>query len=273
MGSKKSRAEQPVVVEGRSPSATRRYEGAAPPARGAGEAAAVGGAQGAQGLHRVRGARRGRQGGTIKAITERVSPGSFASSRCPPTEREKSQLYFQRYIPTCRRRARSSSSIAAGTTGPAWSASWALQRGGERQIPGRHPMVEKAMVDSGIILLKYWLEVTPEEQERRLRDRIDDGRKIWKLSPWTSSPSTAGMTTPGRGMPCSSPPTPPGPPGSWPARGQEAGAPQHHLPPAVAHPLRGAAGRAGQAAQAQDRQGRPSEHPCASFRSASRQAG
>ncbi|TNH69519.1 polyphosphate kinase 2, partial [Aeromonas caviae] len=45
------------------------------------------------------------------------------------------------------------------------------------------PMVEKALVDSGIILLKYWLEVTPQEQERRLRDRIDDGRKIWKLSP------------------------------------------------------------------------------------------
>ncbi|MBP7547875.1 MAG: polyphosphate kinase 2, partial [Corallincola sp.] len=45
------------------------------------------------------------------------------------------------------------------------------------------PLVERAMVESGIILLKYWLEVTPEEQERRLRDRIDDGRKIWKLSP------------------------------------------------------------------------------------------
>ncbi|WP_282099197.1 hypothetical protein [Deefgea sp. CFH1-16] len=45
------------------------------------------------------------------------------------------------------------------------------------------PQFEKAMIDSGIILLKYWLEVTPEEQERRLRDRIDDGRKTWKLSP------------------------------------------------------------------------------------------
>ena len=43
--------------------------------------------------------------------------------------------------------------------------------------------MEKAMVDAGIILLKYWLEVTPKEQERRLRDRINDGRKIWKLSP------------------------------------------------------------------------------------------
>ena len=45
------------------------------------------------------------------------------------------------------------------------------------------PVMEKAMVDAGIILLKYWLEVTPKEQERRLRDRINDGRKIWKLSP------------------------------------------------------------------------------------------
>jgi polyphosphate kinase 2 (PPK2 family) len=45
------------------------------------------------------------------------------------------------------------------------------------------PLVERAMVESGIILLKFWLEVSPEEQERRLRDRIDDGRKVWKLSP------------------------------------------------------------------------------------------
>jgi polyphosphate kinase 2 (PPK2 family) len=45
------------------------------------------------------------------------------------------------------------------------------------------PKLEQAMVGSGIILLKYWLEVSPEEQERRLRDRIDDGRKVWKLSP------------------------------------------------------------------------------------------
>jgi polyphosphate kinase 2 (PPK2 family) len=45
------------------------------------------------------------------------------------------------------------------------------------------PLVEKAMVDSGIILLKYWLEVSPQEQTRRLESRIDDGRKIWKLTP------------------------------------------------------------------------------------------
>jgi polyphosphate kinase 2 (PPK2 family) len=52
-----------------------------------------------------------------------------------------------------------------------------------KKFLGAAPMVERAMVESGIILLKYWLEVSPEEQERRLRDRIDDGRKVWKLSP------------------------------------------------------------------------------------------
>ena len=45
------------------------------------------------------------------------------------------------------------------------------------------PLVEKAIVESGVILLKYWLEVSPDEQTRRLKARIDDGRKIWKLSP------------------------------------------------------------------------------------------
>jgi Uncharacterized conserved protein len=52
----------------------------------------------------------------------------------------------------------------------------------EKFLDGTQVM-EKAMVDAGIILLKYWLEVTAKEQERRLRDRINDGRKIWKLSP------------------------------------------------------------------------------------------
>ncbi|SDX26701.1 hypothetical protein [Thiocapsa roseopersicina] len=45
------------------------------------------------------------------------------------------------------------------------------------------PLVERAMVDSGIILFKYWLEVSPEEQTRRLEGRIEDGRKVWKLTP------------------------------------------------------------------------------------------
>ncbi|AHE50705.1 hypothetical protein AH4AK4_3276 [Aeromonas hydrophila 4AK4] len=125
------------------------------------------------------------KGGTIKAITERVSPRIFRVIALPaPTEREKSQLYFQRYIPHL---------PAAGEI-VIFDRSWYNRAGVERimgfcsqeasdKFLAGAPMVEKALVDSGIILLKYWLEVTPEEQERRLRDRIDDGRKIWKLSP------------------------------------------------------------------------------------------
>ena len=72
------------------------------------------------------------------------------------------------------------------------------------------PAVEKAMVDSGIILLKYWLEVSADEQTRRLESRINDPRKIWKLlGHGPRSPTAAGTTTPGPGTPCSRPPTPP----------------------------------------------------------------
>ena len=125
------------------------------------------------------------KGGTIKAITERVSPRVFRVIALPaPTEREKSQLYFQRYI----------SHLPAAGEIVIFDRSWYNRAGVERvmgfcsqeasdKFLAGAPMVEQAMVDSGIILLKYWLEVTPEEQERRLRDRIDDGRKIWKLSP------------------------------------------------------------------------------------------
>ena len=125
------------------------------------------------------------KGGTIKAITERVSPRVFRVIALPaPTEREKSQLYFQRYIPHL---------PAAGEiiiferrwynrAGVERVMGFCSQEASDKFLAGA-PMVEQAMVDSGIILLKYWLEVTPEEQERRLRDRIDDGRKIWKLSP------------------------------------------------------------------------------------------
>jgi polyphosphate kinase 2 len=125
------------------------------------------------------------KGGTIKAITERVSPRVFRVIALPaPTEREKTQMYGQRYIPHF---------PAAGEV-LIWDRSWYNRAGVERVmgfcteqeakrfleiIPG----FEKLMVDSGIILLKYWLEVSPEEQTRRLEARIDDGRKTWKLSP------------------------------------------------------------------------------------------
>jgi polyphosphate kinase 2 len=125
------------------------------------------------------------KGGTIKAITERVSPRVFRVVALPaPTEREKSQMYIQRYIQHW---------PAAGEV-VIFDRSWYNRAGVERvmgfcteeqatKFLAAAPMVEKAMVESGIILLKYWLEVSPDEQTRRLAARADDGRKIWKLSP------------------------------------------------------------------------------------------
>jgi polyphosphate kinase 2 len=124
------------------------------------------------------------KGGTIKAITERVSPRVFRVIALPaPTEREKSQMYIQRYIPHL---------PAAGEV-VIFDRSWYNRAGVEwvmgfctdeqrRDFLEHVPGVEKAMVNSGIILLKYWLEVSPDEQTRRLEGRIEDPRKIWKLS-------------------------------------------------------------------------------------------
>ena len=125
------------------------------------------------------------KGGTIKAITERVSPRVFRVIALPsPTEREKSQMYVQRYLPHL---------PAAGEI-VIWDRSW-YNRAGVERVMGfsdeEHvkrfleltPAFEKIMVESGLILLKYWLEVSMEEQTRRLEGRINDGRKIWKLSP------------------------------------------------------------------------------------------
>ncbi len=124
------------------------------------------------------------KGGVIKAITERVSPRVFRVIALPaPTEREKSQMYIQRYIPHL---------PAAGEI-VIFDRSW-YNRAGVEQVMGFTPEdsvdrfldiapgVEKAMVDSGIILIKYWLEVSPEEQTRRLEGRINDPRKVWKLT-------------------------------------------------------------------------------------------
>jgi polyphosphate kinase len=125
------------------------------------------------------------KGGTIKRITERVSPRVFRIVALPaPTEREKSQMYVQRYV---------THFPAAGEV-VIFDRSWYNRAGVERVMgfctPEESerflqlvPTWEKAMVDSGILLLKYWLEVNPDEQTRRLESRIDDPRKIWKLSP------------------------------------------------------------------------------------------
>jgi polyphosphate kinase 2 len=124
------------------------------------------------------------KGGTIKAMTERVSPRVFRVAALPaPTEREKTQMYAQRYVPL----------LPAGGEVVIFDRSW-YNRAGVERVMGlcsddqakrflqMVPLFEKTVVDSGIILLKYWLEVSPEEQTRRLEARIDDGRKIWKLS-------------------------------------------------------------------------------------------
>jgi len=125
------------------------------------------------------------KGGTIKAITERVSPRVFRVVALPaPSDREKSQMYIQRYLPHM---------PAAGEV-VIWDRSW-YNRAGVERVMGftseelvqkflrMAPLVEKATVDSGIILIKYWLEVDQDEQTRRMEARINDGRKIWKLSP------------------------------------------------------------------------------------------
>ena len=125
------------------------------------------------------------KGGVIKAITERVSPRVFRVVALPaPTEREKSQMYIQRYI----RHMPAAGEIVL------FDRSWYNRAGVERVLEfcsmeqvkrflEMTPAVEKAFVESGIVLIKYWLEVSEEEQTRRLEARIDDSRKIWKLSP------------------------------------------------------------------------------------------
>ncbi|MFN8622514.1 MAG: polyphosphate kinase 2 [Chloroflexota bacterium] len=124
------------------------------------------------------------KGGVIKRITERVSPRVFkVVALSAPTERERSQMYIQRYL----------GHLPAAGEVVIFDRSWYNRAGVERvmgfctpeqterflaQVPG----VEHAMVDSGIILIKYWLEVSADEQTRRLEGRIHDPRKVWKLT-------------------------------------------------------------------------------------------
>jgi polyphosphate kinase len=124
------------------------------------------------------------KGGTIKAITERVSPRVFrVVALSAPNDRERSQMFIQRYV---------AHFPAAGEV-VIFDRSW-YNRAGIERVMGfcsddevkrfleGVPLVERTMVESGIILLKYWLEVSPKEQTRRLESRINDPRKVWKLS-------------------------------------------------------------------------------------------
>jgi len=125
------------------------------------------------------------KGGTIKAITERVSPRVFRVVALPaPTERQQSQMYMQRYM----------QHLPAAGEVVIFDRSW-YNRAGVERVMGFTPeakvrrflqiapLVEKAIVESDIILLKYWLEVSEAEQTRRLKERATDGRKLWKLTP------------------------------------------------------------------------------------------
>ncbi len=125
------------------------------------------------------------KGGIIKRIAERVSPRVFRIVALPaPTEREKSQLYLQRYL---------AHFPAAGEV-ILFDRSW-YNRAGVERVMGfcsereverfllLCPAWERVVVESGIILIKYWFEVSQEEQTRRFKSRINDGRKVWKLSP------------------------------------------------------------------------------------------
>jgi polyphosphate kinase 2 len=125
------------------------------------------------------------KGGVIKRITERVSPRVFrVVALSAPTEREKSQMYFQRYMPHL---------PAAGEV-VIFDRSW-YNRAGVERVMGfateqeveyflRYaPAVEESIIHSGVILVKYWLEVSMENQDERLRARDKDLRKIWKLTP------------------------------------------------------------------------------------------
>ena len=125
------------------------------------------------------------KGGTIKAITERVSPRVFRVVALPaPTEREKTQMYVQRYLPHL---------PAAGEV-VIFDRSW-YNRAGVEHVMGfctdeeyedfmlTCPQFERMLVRAGIVLIKYWLSVSDEEQERRFTARIKDSSKRWKLSP------------------------------------------------------------------------------------------
>jgi polyphosphate kinase len=125
------------------------------------------------------------KGGTIKAITERLSPRVFRIVALPaPSDRDKTQMYMQRYIER----------FPAGGEVVIFDRSW-YNRAGVEHVMGfcsadQHkrflelcPVVEKFIIDGGIRLIKIWLEVGQEEQERRFHARIDDPMRQWKLSP------------------------------------------------------------------------------------------
>lgn len=125
------------------------------------------------------------KGGTIRAITERVSPRVFrVAALTAPSDREKTQMYIQRYV----------QHFPAGGEVVLFDRSWYNRLGVEYVMgfctPEQHrkflelcPVLEKYIVDGGVILIKYWLDVGKKEQQRRFERRIKDPLRQWKLSP------------------------------------------------------------------------------------------
>jgi polyphosphate kinase 2 len=125
------------------------------------------------------------KGGVIKRIMERVSPRVFRVVALPaPSDREKTQFYYQRYL----------THLPAAGEVVLFDRSWYNRSGVERvmgfctdreyaEFMRTCPGWERALVESGIILIKYWLTVSNEEQEKRFEERVEDPRKHWKLSP------------------------------------------------------------------------------------------
>ncbi len=156
------------------------------------------------------------KGGVIKRITERTSPRVFRVVALPaPSERERTQVFAQRYIER----------FPAGGEICLFDRSW-YNRAGVDRVMGFAtdedyerflqlvPMVEEAFIAGGIQLIKYWFEVSQEEQTRRFADRARDPRKIWKLSPMDLESHRRWYDYSRAAMLCSVPPTPRSAPGT-----------------------------------------------------------
>ena len=145
------------------------------------------------------------KGGVIKRITERVSPRVFRVVALPaPSERERSQIYFQRYF----------QHLPAAGEIVIFDRSW-YNRAGVERVMGFCteeeyerflrvcPAWERDLIEAGITLIKYWFEVSQEEQTRRFSERINDPRKSRSSAQWIWNRTAAGMTMRGREMLCS----------------------------------------------------------------------
>ena len=167
------------------PGAARDLRDGAPAAPDrAGRAAAVGDGDAAAARGRLRGPGRRRQGGTIKRITEYLNPRVARIVALPaPTERERGQWYFQRYV----------EQLPAAAEIALFDRSWYNRAGVERVMgyctPQEYrrflhqcPTFERLLVEDGVLLRKYWFSVSDEEQERRFRRRLSDPLTAWKFS-------------------------------------------------------------------------------------------